>query len=133
VTLSLTSVEPSTAEAGVIVAVSLANNQPSPLTFGFDPTHDVEIHDARGTSWSERWAEYNGNPSFSGGGSSQLVRALFAGDAANSASWPLTITINHVPGVRSASWKVTQNDALPLAATQDAPSQPPASGDGPLN
>jgi hypothetical protein len=133
VTLSLTSVDKSAAEAGVIVAVSLANNQQSVLTFAFDPTHDVEIHDARGTPWSERWAEYNGNPSLAGGESSKLVRALFAGDATNPASWPLTITVYHVPGAGTAEWQVTQNDALPRTASQNTPTQPAATATGPLS
>jgi hypothetical protein len=133
VTLSLTSAEQSTAEAGVIVAISLANNQQNALTFAFDPTHDVELHDARGVTWSERWAEYNGNSSFPGGATSQLVRALFTGDATNPTSWPLTIAVHHIPGVSTAEWQVTQSDSLPRAAIQNVPTQPVATADGPVN
>src|SRR5262249_30534045 len=134
VTLSLTSVETSVVDAGVVVAVNLANNQQSTVTFAFDPTRDVEVHDARGVQWSERWAEYDCNPTFPSGATSRLVRALFAGEAANAAFWPLTITVSHIPGVQSATWKVAKNDTLPLAATQDAPAPlPPAPDDGPLN
>jgi hypothetical protein len=131
--MSLTSIERSTAEDGVIVAIDIANDGQQTLSYAFNPAQDVIVRDSIGGVWSMRWAEYNGNPSFPAGGSGQLIRALFAGNASNALAWPLTIDVHHVPGVSLAHWQVNQNDAMPQPAAQSAPSSPPSTADGAIS
>src|SRR5713226_552817 len=58
VEVALATVDRQPSQGGVTISVAVANHQDVPLTLSFDPKYDLDVRDARGTTWQLRWAEY---------------------------------------------------------------------------
>lgn len=132
VKVTLTSADPQPKQGGMIVSIDLTNNRTENLQFRFDPTHDLQVHDARGQTWSLRWAEYQGQPTIRPGQTAHLVRAFITGDFSRT-TWPLTVIVDRVPNLGQAQWQVGQNgDQKPLPGPRRAP-VPTVLANGPVS
>ncbi|HUX87166.1 MAG TPA: hypothetical protein VMW65_09205, partial [Chloroflexota bacterium] len=133
VALSLVSVDRQPSQGGMSVTIDLSNHRSSALSFAFDPSYDVHVQDAGGNQWSLRWAEYKGTPNISAGGSEQLAHAFFAGPVDNQAVWPVTVTVERIPGLGKTSWRVPRSGQPPtLASVSQLPAVPTVTASGPI-
>ncbi len=132
VRLALTSFDRQPSLGGVTATIVIENHRSSPLTFSFDPSYDVRLVDARGTSWPLRWAAYNGSVTLAPGKSVQLTQAFFAGPVAASTSWPLTVTVERAPGVGRVSWKIPEHGAATTSVDRLAAQIPTVVASGPV-
>ncbi len=123
VSLALTSFDRQPSLGGVTATIIVKNDRTNPLSFSFDPTYDLSLVDARGNSWQLRWAEYEGSPNVASGTSRQLTRAFFAGPVASAAVWPMTLTVERVPGVGTERWRISQH-GQPTPSVDRASVQP---------
>lgn len=133
VELSLDGIDQLSDQGGLAVTIGIANNRSAPLAFRFDPAYDVQVHDAHGKSLPLRWAEYHGVETVPALATAQLTHAFYAADVTNGAIWPLTVTVQRVPGAGQVVWRAPKTGApTVVTTTQPTPPPPPADSTGPV-
>lgn len=132
VTLTLASFDREPSLGGVSVTIDVVNGRPSPVSFAFDPSYDLRLVDARGSSWPLRWAEYTGTLTVSASSSARLVRAFFAGPVGVDTVWPLTLAADRTPAGRTVEWHVSQHGLPTPVVDRSTMPLPPTPSPGPI-